>query len=428
MLTRKMAEDLQRLIENLSAQLEAQRLQITALENARQNIGNTDRVQITQSVLPKFDASKIPDAIKMIVTYNGDPKCLSNWTSSVESKLTFAKQLCPTAEDEANAMPLWHSIIRDKIVDKANDVLVQSHTPTEWCEIKKTLEEYFGDKRDLSSLITKINYLQQNSKTIEEFYNECRELLADITAKIMLHQEMRSCAKILTESYECMIINAFIDGLEDPYSALTRTTRPSTLLSAFQEAMDQFNADQRRKEKFRKPATVNQKPAMQIKQSPSYLKPHYNQYKPPYYPPTPKFYPAFRSQNNQNMYRPQGQNHAAPANFRAQFQNSHSPYNPRMTPNENQTRYPAIMNVKPDPSGQRTQGNQNLPSWQKPRIFSGNQNVNHHEESFSNPEENDSQYENENDSREYNNAPENIQPEETEELNFHSAYNQQEEN
>lgn len=45
-------------------------------------------------------------------------------------------------------------------------------------------------------------------------------------------------------------VNAF-DGLREPISSLTRTSRPSTLLSAYQHALDQGNAASRRREKFR---------------------------------------------------------------------------------------------------------------------------------------------------------------------------------
>lgn len=109
-------------------------------------------------------------------------------------------------------MPLWNSIIRDKILDKANDVLVQNHTPSVWADIKKTLENHFRDKRNLGTLVTKISYLRQKSKTIDEFHNECSELLADISSKIALDQSLQPCAKALIYNYECMIRNAFVDG------------------------------------------------------------------------------------------------------------------------------------------------------------------------------------------------------------------------
>lgn len=198
MLTRRMAEELQSLVDNLSAQLREQQLQIEARENTQANTSNANRMPVAQNASPqsRFDASKIPNAIKMIVTYNGDPKSLPNWIVSIDSKLDFAK----TPEDEENALPLWQSVIQDKVVDKANEVLIQNHTPVEWGAIKKTLEDHFGDKRDLCTLVTKISHVQPNSKSIDDFYNECRSILSDISSKIMLDPDMKLCAKTLTAS------------------------------------------------------------------------------------------------------------------------------------------------------------------------------------------------------------------------------------
>lgn len=157
-------------------------------------------------------------------------------------------------------MPLWVSVIRDKIVDEASDALVARHTECEWSEMKRVLTEYFGDKRDLCGLVSQICYLKQNIRNITDFYNECRELLSDIVAKLSLDSEMKKCIKTLSKSYEDMILNSFIDGLNEPYARLTRATRPTTLLVAYQSALEQYNADQRRKEKFPKTQTAPQKP------------------------------------------------------------------------------------------------------------------------------------------------------------------------
>lgn len=71
---------------------------------------------------------------------------------------------------------------------------------------------------------------------------------------------MKQCAKILTTSYEYMLTNAFIDGLNESYATLTRMSRPSNLNDAYQSAKEQLIAAQRRKERqFRVPPT-QQKP------------------------------------------------------------------------------------------------------------------------------------------------------------------------
>ncbi|XP_052563551.1 uncharacterized protein LOC128092821 [Culex pipiens pallens] len=222
MLTRKMAEEIQAALDKLREDLERQRLEIVELQGRNENelFGDPsdDPEAAVEMPIPEnnFKASKIPDAIKMIVPYHGDPKTLATWIRSVEEKVKFASEDCPSERDRKRAWPLW-----------------------------------IRDKRDLSTLVTNISYLEQGAKDIVQFYKECRELLSDITAKISIDRELESCARTLTGNYENMIMNSFIDGLNDPYSTLTRTSQPKSLLEAYQNTLDQFNANQRKKQRLR---------------------------------------------------------------------------------------------------------------------------------------------------------------------------------
>lgn len=342
----KKMEALQQLVDDLTSQLEAQRLRLANLEERRASGGNYNNpFPLSQPSAPattsRFDASRIPDAIKMIVPYRGDSKdkkSLATWINSVEGKLEFARNLLPEEADIEQIMPLWVGIIRDRIVEEASDALASRNNPETWEEIKQVLVEYFGDKRDLCTLVTQISYLRQGTKSIVEFYNECRELLSDITAKLLLDKETKPCVKVLTKSYEDMILNSFVDGLIEPYSTLTRTSRPNTLLSAFQGALDQYNATQRRKEKFPKPATPPQKPVGYGNFKPSYSYPR------PAQPQNPQFqrqFPPFQRQPPPNFpyQRPPFQNtqYQRPFQQNPQFQKAIAPY------------------IKPDPSGQSKQ-------------------------------------------------------------------------
>lgn len=276
-------------------------------------------------------------------------------------------------------MPLWISIIRDKIVDEASEALVARHTALEWDEIKKVLSEYFGDKRDLCTLVTQISYMKQGTKTITEFYNDCRALLSDIIAKLLLDQETKPCVKILSKSYEDMILNSFVDGLIEPYSTLTRTSRPTTLLMAYQGALDQYNATQRRKEKFYKPPVVPQKPINR----PSPPTTNYQNYRyPPIAQQTQRPFMQGASRPpipyNRDTQFPSNQMNAS-FNNRLQMQNSNSQNAPQ--------RLLALPNIKQDPSGHRTQENQKSSSHQYRAPYSKVQNLNVQEEVQIQPEE-----------------------------------------
>lgn len=234
--------DLESQLEELQQQLEQQRIQIERLLHLP--AGPSTAPQPTLN----FDATHIPDILKLIPGYDGDVKGLPAWIDSVQQKLDCALERVP-ANDKNAATKIWSSVIRDKITGKANDVLISNQTKCEWDHIKAQLTDRFGDKRDLATIISKIPYVKFGNSTIREFYEQFSEILSDLSAKINLDPSLQTCAKAVVSSYETTIMNAFIDGLPDPISALTRTGRPTSLLSAYLQAQEQSDADGRRKEK-----------------------------------------------------------------------------------------------------------------------------------------------------------------------------------
>lgn len=259
-----MTDDTQQRISNLTAQLEAQRLQINELIESSRNIRALNSVPTD---LPKFDISRIPDAIRMVPEYNGDQNMLACWLSSVEQKLEVSKKLI-SETDLPVVLPLWIGIIRDKIHGAANEALTMSQCKLNWDEIKTTLKEHFGDRRDLSAIVTSISYLKQGSRNVSDFYYECKSILASINAKIQLDDRLVACAVVIMESYESMIVNAFIDGLRDNLSPLVRVYQHKTLLSAYQAALSQESAFQRKRERAQLSAS-NFPPRFQSKNYPA---------------------------------------------------------------------------------------------------------------------------------------------------------------
>jgi hypothetical protein len=118
-----------------------------------------------------------------------------------------------------------------------------------------------------------------------------------------------------------MIKDAFIDGLNEPYSSYTRNFRPETLVKAYQCATDQHNANARKREKFnytKSNSTPNyQLPKIFSRNTPPIQKifTPQNQFRqpPPGLPPKPQPKPtpmdidrSIRSRNIQYMNRNTG--------------------------------------------------------------------------------------------------------------------------
>lgn len=186
-----MTDHLERLVDDLRARLEEQRLQIAALEEAQERraeetiiIQANQQNDIAQVPLQASmnNPPRIPDLIRIIPEFDGNLRKLPRWIESVEQKLNESKKFVPQNE-VPQILPIWVGIIRDKITGKANDVLSAGHTLLDWNSIKNTLTDYFGDKSDLSSLVSKLTNLKQGSSSVAEFHYVCRSLLAEINAK-----------------------------------------------------------------------------------------------------------------------------------------------------------------------------------------------------------------------------------------------------
>lgn len=187
--------------------------------------------------------SKIPDPIKMIPTYDGDQKLLNHWVYSVD---TVLQSFDAVRVADPNSYLLWVLAIRQKIIGRANEALIARVVGTDWNAMRQTLVEYFGDRRDLSTLSSQIPYLRQGTKDIEEYYKETLELTANINVKVAL--DARFQAPNLGATAAVMMFvrdltkSAFIDGLNEPYNLTVRSFRPASLEEAKSAAEEQIQS------------------------------------------------------------------------------------------------------------------------------------------------------------------------------------------
>lgn len=123
----------------------------------------------------------------------------------------------------------WLSMIRNKVTGRANEALVVRNTNREWNNIRTTLIDVYGDRRDLSTLIQQIPYMRQKNNDVATFYRECSELVQNINQKIALDDRYENHVNAVMLFANDLIKNAFIDGLNDPVSGNVRSYRPESL-------------------------------------------------------------------------------------------------------------------------------------------------------------------------------------------------------
>ncbi|KAJ8944031.1 hypothetical protein NQ318_021747 [Aromia moschata] len=131
---------------------------------------------------------------------------------------------CKTAYDMAvgNQKVLLTVHIKNKLKGRAAE-LVNSRNPNTWDEIKNLLENHFGDRRDLTSLIQDLQRMRQLSgESPLTFIARLQTHEAKMHASI--HKQQCLLAKHLTHLLtDCMIC----DVLDDPgcHSLLTSSIR-----------------------------------------------------------------------------------------------------------------------------------------------------------------------------------------------------------
>jgi hypothetical protein len=198
-----------------------------------------------QVILADFiQQSRIPDPIKMLPNYEGDPKTLNHWIHSTSTVLAAYE---PVRLQDPIIYNIWVMAIRQKIIGKANEALVSRNIATDWGRIREVLIEYFGDRRDLSTLSAQIPYLRQGNKNLDEFYKETSELTANINTKVSLDPRFPDANQVnaVMTFVRDLTKSSFIDGLNEPLNLTVRSFRPTTLEEAKSAAEEQLQSIQR---------------------------------------------------------------------------------------------------------------------------------------------------------------------------------------
>ena len=188
----------------------------------------------------EFQRGRLPDLIKRIPTFSGNSKILSNWIDTVEKVLKHFRHLTNT-----ESYDLWLQDVRNKIIDEAGDLLASCGTPLNWPSIKAQLLIFYGDKRELSTLLQKLFSVKQARNTVNEFHAEILDCFTGISSQIQMSTEWKSPSELI-KFVDKICLEKFVDGLEEPYSSHVGLLQPTNLNQAFQYAMEKANKVARR--------------------------------------------------------------------------------------------------------------------------------------------------------------------------------------
>lgn len=187
------------------------------------------------------DRGKIPQIVRDIPDFEGNPRDLSQWMLDVEDVLELFEDL-----KDKFQYHLVIKTIRRKIKGEANDALVTSNCPTTWENIKEVLKLYYADKRDLMTLDNQLKALTRGkAESIESYYSRVRELVTLISSAISMDDQWRGHEIIIMRLYNQIALDTFIRGLGDPLSRFCKNFRPKNLAQAYSYCVDYLNLDAR---------------------------------------------------------------------------------------------------------------------------------------------------------------------------------------
>lgn len=183
---------------------------------------------------------KIPDLVRDIRPFYGDPTKLVDWISDVESILRAYRDKGATAAQ----LSVLERTIRRKVDGEAANILNANNVLTSWSEIKDTLILYYKDQRDIKTLDFQLTSIRKlNNESLNSYYSRVNELLSLIIAQIQTDNKMKLSAAAHITYFREKSIDSFIRGLEKPLSILLKSSNPSTLSQAYNFCLEYHNMD-----------------------------------------------------------------------------------------------------------------------------------------------------------------------------------------
>lgn len=282
----------QNALQTMAQQLEAMRLAINSLtakqtqyETHMQNVASNSRATNTGSTsIAMGDPFRIPDAIKILPTFNGNKKQLNWWLETAEKTLKNFETLVPP-----NIFQIYLTAVSNKIEGYAKDVLCTNGNPTTFDEIKQILISALGDKQDLSTYNCQLWHNKMDG-SVSKHYQRTKQLVHNIKSLARQNEKYNAHWDAVNEFIDEYSLAAYVSGLQKPYFGYVQAAEPKNIETAYafickftsNESNREMNLNQQSKKGSFSPRTMGQHSQYQNKQG--YKKPFETQNKPKYEP------------------------------------------------------------------------------------------------------------------------------------------------
>lgn len=236
-------DQLQNAITQLTGALNQQIEQIRALNNRLTRLETTisppQNVGSAPAPAPATEAElqeirKLPDCVRDLQVFEGNPVRYISWIHSVESILKDYEIV--------KEKPIYRAIlqhIRQKIRGPADTALISYNIFDEdWSKIKSCLSLHYADKRDLRTLEHELGALSQKNYSIDQFYARINHQLSLIINKIKTQDYSQETIDALVGSYRNRALDTFIRGINGELSRMLIIQKPQNLPEAYASCLE----------------------------------------------------------------------------------------------------------------------------------------------------------------------------------------------
>lgn len=214
--------------------LQTLRTDPSVLRNGIPDISDSEEEEIgelgpvsTQNIMESL--SRIPDPIKSIPTFDGNPKQLNAWITSAESILNLFKPLVTT-----NVFMIYEQSVIHKLQGKAKDAICMAQYPQTFAEAKKILTSALGDRQELSSYKSKLwRNKQTDSMSVHKYYQKTQYLVERIKTLAKQDRDYAESWKAISKFIDQDALAAFVAGLNEFYFGHALAARPKSLEDAY---------------------------------------------------------------------------------------------------------------------------------------------------------------------------------------------------
>lgn len=230
--------DQNRLMQETIARICAEQCQIAIRQyfNPSSDISGVDQAIEARYSNDLSDLDKVPDVVRSLREFSGNPAEFSSWKKSVDRILRLY--------ESKKGTPKYFAIlntIRNKIIGNADAALESYNTPLNWDCISKCLTLHYADKRDLTTLEYQMTTLVQGNNKIQDFYQEVYSHLSLIMNKLSCMDISRESLDILSQTYRDKALDTFIRGLKGQMSIHLGMKEPKDLPQALQLCLKMEN-------------------------------------------------------------------------------------------------------------------------------------------------------------------------------------------